>query len=139
MVSETSSTALPDVLNECVKQLKEYFEGSRKEFDLPIQQNGTVFQQSVWKELLAIHYGETISYLQLARNLGNIKAIRAAASTNGKNKIAIVVPCHRVIGSNKQMVGYAGGISRKRWLLMHEAKCTHQVQTLFNGSKDHAR
>jgi len=122
---------LPPILNVCTIQLREYFDGIRKNFDLLISQAGTEFQQSVWKQLLNIPYGATISYLQLSKNLGNEKAIRAAAASNGKNRIAIIVPCHRVIGSNHEMVGYAGGISRKKWLLQHEAKYTHNIQTLF--------
>ena len=96
-----------------------------------MQQDGTIFQQRVWSELLAIPYGKTISYLTLAKRLGDPKAIRAAASTNGKNNIAIIVPCHRVIGSNNDLVGYAGGLWRKRWLLEMETKITYGVQTLF--------
>lgn len=103
-------------------QLKEYFEGKRTTFDFPFQQQGTHFQQRVWKQLLEIPSGKTISYLQLARQLNDEKCIRAAASANGKNDLAIVVPCHRVIGSNGKLVGYAGGLWRKQWLLEHEAK-----------------
>ena len=96
-----------------------------------MNQHGTDFQQRVWNELLGIPFGKTISYLELARRLGDIKSIRAAASANGKNNIVIVVPCHRVIGSHNDLVGYGGGIWRKRWLLEHEAKIAHGVQTLF--------
>jgi methylated-DNA-[protein]-cysteine S-methyltransferase len=85
----------------------------------------------VWNELLRIPFGKTISYLELSRRLGDTKAIRAAASANGKNNIAIVVPCHRVIGSKNDLVGYAGGIRRKKWLLEHEAKIAYGIQTLF--------
>lgn len=105
---------------ECVKQLKEYFEGKRKLFEFPIVQPGTVFQQRVWKQLLEIPFGETLSYLDLSKKLGDVKAIRAVGAANGKNNIAIVVPCHRVIGSNNKLVGYAGGLWRKEWLLKHE-------------------
>jgi methylated-DNA-[protein]-cysteine S-methyltransferase len=122
---------IPAVLNECLQQLSEYFKGERKIFDVPISQPGTVFQQAVWNELSLIPFGETISYLELSRRLGNVKAIRAAAASNGKNKIAVIIPCHRVIGSNKHLVGYAGGINRKRWLLQHEVSFTRASQTLF--------
>jgi len=103
-------------------QLQEYFDGSRHNFDFPFLQKGTVFQQKVWLQLLEIECGQTQSYLELARKLGDEKCIRAAASANGKNNLAIVVPCHRVIGSGGKLIGYAGGLWRKQWLLEHEAK-----------------
>lgn len=115
----------------CCTQLSEYFEGSRKEFNLPVQQSGTAFQQKVWKELTKIGYGKTISYLELSKRIGDVKAIRAAGTSNGKNKISIIVPCHRVIGSNGDLTGYAGELWRKKWLLEHEAKFGNGVQTLF--------
>jgi methylated-DNA-[protein]-cysteine S-methyltransferase len=122
---------MPRVMQVCIEQLDAYFNGQIKNFHLPLAQPGTSFQQSVWSELQKIPYGCTISYLELARRLGNVKAIRAAASSNGKNKIAVIVPCHRVVGSNQQLVGYAGGLSKKRWLLDHEAKFAHGKHTLF--------
>ena len=125
---EISSTEL---LTGVVEQLIEYFNGERRSFDMPIHQNGTEFQGKVWGELLNINFGKTINYMDLAKRLGNPKAIRAAASTNGKNKICIVVPCHRVIGTNMSLVGYAGGLWRKKWLLDHENKIANGVQTLF--------
>jgi methylated-DNA-[protein]-cysteine S-methyltransferase len=103
-------------------QLQEYFNGARNHFAFPILQKGTDFQQKVWQQLLEIECGKTQSYLELARKLGDEKCIRAAASANGKNNLAIVVPCHRVIGSGGNLVGYAGGLWRKQWLLEHEAK-----------------
>jgi len=121
----------PPVLQQALDQLIEYFQGLRKTFDLPVYQEGTDFQQRVWSELLNIPFGKTISYLTLAKRLGDPKAIRAAAATNGKNNIAIIVPCHRVIGSNNDLIGYASGIWRKRWLLEMEAKIAYGVQTLF--------
>ncbi len=124
-------SAAPPVLQQSLDQLIEYFQGQRKTFDVPFYQEGTGFQQKVWNELLNIPFGKTISYLTLAKRLGDPKAIRAAASTNGKNNIAIIVPCHRVIGSNNDLVGYASGVWRKRWLLEMEAKIAHGVQTLF--------
>ena len=105
--------------------------GKRRTFDIPVYQEGTAFQQTVWGELLNIPFGKTISYLELAKRLDDIKVVRAAASTSGKNKIAIIIPCHRVIGSDKSLVGYGGGLWRKKWLLQHEFRVTHGVQTLF--------
>ena len=119
------------ILIQCVEQLIEYFHGERRMFEFPIDQQGTPFQKKVWNELLGIPFGKTISYLELSRRLGDPKAIRAAASANGKNKIAIVAPCHRVVGSKNDLVGYSGGLWRKRWLLEHEAKITYGIQTLF--------
>jgi methylated-DNA-[protein]-cysteine S-methyltransferase len=119
------------VIKNCIQQLKEYFNGDRREFDFVMQQEGTVFQQKVWNELSRIPFGKTISYLQLAEKLGDVKSIRAAGSANGKNQLAIVVPCHRVIGANGKLVGYAGELWRKDWLLKHEAKFALGVQQLF--------
>jgi methylated-DNA-[protein]-cysteine S-methyltransferase len=118
-------------MHQCTEELIEFFNGKRKKFDIPVCQSGTAFQQRVWNELVNIPFGKTISYLELARMLGDEKVIRAAAQTNGKNKIAIIVPCHRVIGSDKSLVGYAGGLWRKKWLLQHEFRITHGIQTLF--------
>lgn len=122
---------ITEVMHQCTEQLIEYFHGKRKNFDVPVHQNGTEFQLRVWGELMEIAYGRTISYMDLAKRLGDPKVIRAAASTNGKNNIAIIVPCHRVIGSDSSLVGYAGGKWRKKWLLGHEFKIAHGVQTLF--------
>jgi len=121
----------PAILQQTLDQLIEYFQGRRKTFDVPVYQEGTDFQQRVWNELLNIPFGKTISYLTLSKRLGDPKVIRAAAATNGKNNIAIIVPCHRVIGSNNDLIGYASGIWRKRWLLEMEAKIAYGVQTLF--------
>ena len=119
------------VLQKSIIQLDEYFSGKRKLFDLPIQQEGSAFQQKVWSELVKIPFGKTISYLQLAQRLGDTKSIRAAASANGRNKLNIVVPCHRVIGSDGSLIGYGGGLPRKKWLLDHEAKFENGVSMLF--------
>ena len=131
----TPSTIVPDedkkILNQCITQLDEYFSGKRKNFDLPVRQKGTEFQQKVWTELMQIPYGKTISYLQLAQRLGNVKIIRAAASANGRNQLSIVVPCHRVIGSDGSLTGYGGGLPRKKWLLDHENKYANGVSLLF--------
>ncbi len=126
-----SNAALTPLLQQCVEQLIEYFNGVRRHFDIPVYQEGTAFQSRVWSELLNIDFGKTISYLDLAKRLGDPKVIRAAASSNGKNHICIIVPCHRVIGSNQSLVGYVGGLKRKKWLLDHENKIAHGVQTLF--------
>ena len=104
-----------------VAELRQYFEGKCKAFTFPHRQHGTAFQQEVWSQLMQIPFGATITYKELAQRLGDEKKIRAAASANGKNNLAILVPCHRVIGAGGQLVGYAGGLDRKRWLLMHEA------------------
>jgi methylated-DNA-[protein]-cysteine S-methyltransferase len=121
----------PALLIQCVEQLIQYFNGERRNFDLPVHQPGTAFQQAVWSKLQSIPFGKTISYLDLARQLGDAKATRAVANANGKNNIAIIVPCHRVIGSNRELVGYAGGLWRKKWLLEHEARVAYGIQTLF--------
>ncbi len=128
---EGNKKHLPPMVINCIEQLIQYFNGQRRQFELPLNQPGTTFQQEVWSELLAIPFGKTISYLELARRIGDTKATRAVASANGKNDIAIIVPCHRVIGSNKELVGYGGGLWRKKWLLEHEMKVAYGVQTLF--------
>jgi methylated-DNA-[protein]-cysteine S-methyltransferase len=117
------------LLNEAMKQLDEYFAGSRKIFDFPIKQEGSDFQQQVWQELLKIDYGKTISYGQQSQQMNSPLAIRAIAAANGRNNLWIVVPCHRVIGSNGSLTGYAGGLWRKQWLLEHEAKVLGVGQT----------
>ncbi len=103
-------------------QMNEYFSGQRKTFDIPLHLAGTAFQQQVWNGLLQIPYGETRSYKQQSVFLGNEKAIRAVAGANGENGIAIIIPCHRVIGGNGSLTGYGGGLQRKQWLLSHERK-----------------
>jgi methylated-DNA-[protein]-cysteine S-methyltransferase len=133
--SETGHTdpenPAPPMIIQCIEQLIQYFQGQRRVFEFPVYQEGTEFQQRVWNELAGIPYGKTISYLDMSRRLGDTKAIRAAAAANGKNNIAIVIPCHRVIGSKRDLVGYAGGLWRKKWLLDHETKILWGVQTLF--------
>ena len=119
------------ILVSAKAELEEYFSGIRKTFDLLLHFSGTDFQQRVWTQLQAIPYGTTVSYLDLAKKLGDPKCIRAAASANGKNPFAIIVPCHRVVGSNNDLVGYAGGLWRKRWLLEHENKTANGLQLLF--------
>ena len=128
---EALSPQQKKIVKDCTRQLDEYFSGKRKVFDLPLDQSGTDFQKRVWNELMNIPYGKTISYLELAQRLGDVKSIRAAASANGKNNLVIVVPCHRVIGSNGSLTGYGGGLPRKKWLLEHENKFANGVSRLF--------
>jgi methylated-DNA-[protein]-cysteine S-methyltransferase len=121
----------PEILKQAVQQLKDYFDGKRRDFELPLGPSGTDFQQRVWKELLTIPYGGTISYAVLAKRLGDPKCIRAAASANGRNPIAIIIPCHRVVGSNGDLTGYGGGLPRKKLLLDLEARQAGGKLTLF--------
>ena len=125
-------TEIPDSLSKSVNQLREYFDGKRETFDFKTNQKGTAFQQKVWNELCSISLGKTISYLDLAKRLGDPKVIRAAAAASGKNKLWIVVPCHRVIGSDGSLTGYAGGLGRKKWLLEHEASRGLEGRDLFS-------
>ncbi|MEO6812977.1 MAG: methylated-DNA--[protein]-cysteine S-methyltransferase [Ginsengibacter sp.] len=133
-LSEINEDALDkngQILKKCAEQLDEYFLGKRIEFNLPLQQHGTEFQLKVWNELLNIPFGETINYLTLAKRIGNLKSIRAVGTANGRNNISIVVPCHRVIGSDGSLTGYSGGLWRKQWLLEHENKYANGVNLLF--------
>jgi methylated-DNA-[protein]-cysteine S-methyltransferase len=109
-----------EVIQKAIEQLEDYFSGNRKTFDVPLSMVGTDFQQSVWKELMEIPFGETRSYLELSQQLGNPDAIRAVASANGANAISIIIPCHRIIGSDGTLVGYAGGLDAKKRLLRLE-------------------
>ncbi len=127
---EVRNSELP-FMQHCIEELNAYFKGELKKFTLPLKQQGTEFQQRVWEQLYTIDYAKTISYLELARKLGDPKCIRAAGTANGKNNIAIIVPCHRVIGSKQQLTGYAGGLWRKQWLLEHEAKYGAGKLSLF--------
>ena len=119
--NEEISIEIPKELHACVKQLSEYFQGKRQQFDFKINPQGTGFQQKVWKALQEIPFGKTTSYLDLSQKLGDVKAVRAVAAANGKNPLWIVIPCHRVIGSDGSLTGYAGGLWRKKWLLNHES------------------
>ncbi len=128
-----------EILKQCCQQLNEYFLGTRKVFNFAFAQEGTPFQQKVWNELIDIPYGKTMSYLELSRRIGDMKAIRAVGAANGKNNLVIVVPCHRVIGSNGSLVGYGGELWRKRWLLDHENRFENGVHVLFsNEVKDNS-
>ena len=127
--NEKVTHVIPLELQDCVHQLIEYFYGSRTKFDLKLNPEGTEFQKKVWDELQKIPHGKTCSYFELSQKLGDVKAIRAVANANGKNPLWIVVPCHRVIGSDGNLTGYAGGLHRKHWLLEHESP--YKQQSLF--------
>lgn len=120
------SQVIPVVLQEAGSQLNDYFDGKRTDFTFKLNPSGTAFQKKVWAALLEIPFGKTISYLELSKKLGDIKAIRAVASANGRNPLWIVVPCHRVIGTDGSLTGYAGGLWRKKWLLEHENPSNQQ-------------
>ncbi|MCP5062939.1 MAG: methylated-DNA--[protein]-cysteine S-methyltransferase [Ignavibacteriae bacterium] len=128
--TEMEEENINSVLTQCKKELSEYFAGKRKEFDVPIQQVGTEFQQRVWSELVKISYGKTVSYNHIAIALGDKKSVRVVGSSNGKNQISIIVPCHRVIGSDGSLTGYAGGLWRKKWLLNHEGKYSSEERQM---------
>lgn len=119
------------VVNECVRQLDEYFAGKRIQFTVPYALEGSSFQKKVWAELQKVPFGKTLTYRSLAQRLGDVKAIRAVGSANGKNPLAILVPCHRIIGSDGSLTGYAGGLGRKKWLLTHENRFANGVTEMF--------
>ena len=121
----------PGVLAEACGQLADYFAGTRLTFDLPLAPVGTDFQRRVWDALCAVPYGGTSSYGRIARALGDVQAVRAVGAANGRNPIAIIVPCHRVVGADGSLTGYAGGLDRKRWLLRHEAAVSGRVDGGF--------
>ena len=123
-VSKAIAAEIPLELKESILQLTEYFDGKRKNFSLKLNPEGTEFQKKVWKQLSKIPFGKKVSYQQIANELGDPKVIRAAASANGKNPLSIIVPCHRVIGSDGSLTGYAGGLHRKKWLLEFESPVT---------------
>jgi len=126
------SPEVPTEVQKCLDQLAQYFAGVIREFKINIIPEGTSFQKKVWQALLQIKYGRTLSYLQLANQVGDEKAIRAVGKANGKNPLAIVIPCHRVVGQNGELIGYAGGIDKKQWLLNHEKAIMPNKQlTLF--------
>lgn len=113
-------SSTPSVLKQAYQELDEYFSGERTRFTLPYEETGTLFQQQVWKALYDVPYAQTCSYLELAAKIGNARAIRAVGNANSRNKMTIIVPCHRIIGSKGHLTGYAGGLWRKEWLLQHE-------------------
>ncbi|MEW6508136.1 MAG: methylated-DNA--[protein]-cysteine S-methyltransferase [Bacteroidota bacterium] len=118
------------IINKCKLQLNEYFDRKRKVFDVELNLHGTSFQKLVWYEVISVQFGNSISYLSLAAKLGNKNKIRAVANANAQNKIALLVPCHRVIGSSGELVGYSGSIWRKKWLLEHEEKIEYNRKQL---------
>jgi methylated-DNA-[protein]-cysteine S-methyltransferase len=124
------------VLARARDQLREYFAGARRVFDLPLAPRGTPFQEAVWQALRAIPFGETRSYAAIATAIGRPSAMRAVGAANGKNPIAIIVPCHRVIGADGSLTGFGGGLPRKRWLLRHEGSAAPELQSLdlFSGA-----
>lgn len=123
-----------ELMQKCKTQLSEYFEGKRFVFDLPIKLNGSEFQKKVWNEVSKISFGKTKSYLQIAEQIGDKNSIRAVGLANAQNPIPIIIPCHRVIGSDGKLVGYAGGLQRKKWLINHEAKYSNNNQMeIFQG------
>ena len=121
------------IIKDCIKQLDEYFRGKRKSFELKLNPEGTEFQKKVWKELLKIPYGTTLSYGEIARRIKNQKAVRSVGQAIGRNPISIVIPCHRVIGGDGSLTGYASGLWRKEWLLKHEGA----VSDCLLNSRDH--
>ncbi|MGY8914864.1 MAG: methylated-DNA--[protein]-cysteine S-methyltransferase [Flavobacteriales bacterium] len=123
---EKLTDVIPEELEDAVYQFNEYFEGKRTQFSLTLNPEGTDFQKKVWEALEQIPYGKTVSYLELSKTLGDPKAIRAVAAANGKNPLWVIVPCHRVIGSDGSLTGYAGGLHRKKWLLEHESPAKQQ-------------
>ncbi len=126
---EKVTDIIPEILEDCAIQLHEYFKGTRQQFNLKLDAHGTDFQKKVWKVLRQIPYGKTTTYLELSKHVGDVKAIRAVANANGKNPLWIIVPCHRVIGSDGSLTGYAGGLHRKKWLL--ELESPYKQQSLF--------
>ena len=128
---EESSDVRPEILQQAQEELQKYFDGNLKEFSLNLEPDGTDFQKKVWALLYKIPYGKTWTYADMANKLGDPKVIRAAASANGKNPVAIVIPCHRVIGTNGSLTGYAGGLENKRYLLDLENRVANGVMELF--------
>jgi methylated-DNA-[protein]-cysteine S-methyltransferase len=127
---EKVAISRPDqVFEEAIRQLKEYFDGTRTQFDIPLDMKGTEFQLRVWNELVNIGYGRTATYSMIAKKLGDLRALRAVGKANGSNPVSMIVPCHRVTGSDGSLIGYAGGLWRKKWLLDHEQK--HEQLNLF--------
>jgi len=122
---------LSPVVAACLTQLDEYFQGERQTFSLKLAPEGTEFQKTVWCQVATIPYGETASYVDIAKAIGNEKAVRAVGAANGQNKIVIIIPCHRVIGHNGKLIGYGGGVWRKEWLLNHERKFGSGQMVLF--------
>jgi methylated-DNA-[protein]-cysteine S-methyltransferase len=121
----------PEILKETIKQIEEYFKGVRKEFNLNLKPEGTEFQIKVWEQVKNVPFGKTVSYLEIAKFTGSEKNARAVGMANGKNPIPIIIPCHRIIGANGRLTGYAGGLDKKRWLLKHELEFSYYPEFLF--------
>ena len=128
---EAAPNQVTGEMSTCLTQLDEYFKGTRTEFSFKLAPKGTEFQKSVWQQLVDIPFGETVSYFDIAKAINNEKAVRAVGAANGQNPIVIVVPCHRVIGSNGKLTGYGGGLWRKEWLLNHEGVAVGKQMRLF--------
>lgn len=128
LTSAATGSNLTPVIDQCITELEEYFGRGRKFFNVELQLSGSAFQNKVWNELLTIPFGKTISYLELAIRVGDINSVRAAGMANGENPIAILIPCHRVMGKNGEMVGYSGGLDKKIWLLQHEGAFAEQLK-----------
>lgn len=126
--AEKSEVCLTPVIEQCISELDEYFFEGRKFFNVEIELSGSLFQNKVWNELLTIPYGKTISYLDLALRVSDMNGVRAVGLANGQNPLAILVPCHRVIGKNGDLVGYGGGLDKKLWLLHHEGAFSEQLK-----------
>jgi len=126
---QTTAIKANDLTRECQTQLKDYFAGKLTQFSLSLDIKGTEFQKKVWQLLQQVAYGQTISYMDIADRLNNPKAVRAVGGANGRNPITLILPCHRVIGSNGRLTGYAGGTARKKWLLQHEGVKLNQEKT----------
>lgn len=123
----------PQVIVDCQQQLEEYFKGQRMEFDFPVTSTGTPFQQKVWSALTEVPYATTVSYGAIAKAVGSDKAVRAVGNANSKNKLTIVVPCHRIIGATGKLTGYAGTLTRKEWLLRHEKEVAENHQSVHKA------
>ena len=130
-VTHVEPTTIPAAVTACVAQLEEYFRGLRQSFSLNLDPEGTEFQKAVWRQLSTIPYGQTVSYLDIAKMIDNEPAVRAVGAANGQNRIVIIIPCHRVVGSDGRLTGYGGGLWRKEWLLNHERKFSRGQLALF--------
>jgi len=118
--SKTDNKSGNEITQHAVIQLKEYFEGKRSSFEIPLRPAGSQFEQKVWSELQRIPFGSTTTYGNIARKLGDVNSVRAVGRANGRNPIPVIIPCHRVVGSDNSLTGYSGGLERKEWLLSHE-------------------
>lgn len=120
-----------EVMHQCTEQLIEFFQGRRRSFNIAVNQEGSVFDKKVWNEISTIEFGKTGSYLDIANQTSDVDALKLIAATITKNKLNLIVPCHRIIGTNKQLSGFNGGLQRKKWLLQHEFRTKNGIQSLF--------